>query len=863
MTGNFLTRFRSSAWWLRNGSAVAVVLFLLAAAMTIWNFAATGADRVRISAQTNAALSLERLLSLARDIETGGRGFALVGSDSYLEPYRNSVAGVERLETDVTNLWLQSGGDESELQPIFSQFAQKRAYTERLITARRDGGLDAAIAVAQTGEGKALMDGLREQVGALQAESEERRVHIAARDRLRSGVLTALSLASALLACATFAWLAWHRRRLVQRSERELSAVGDRFRTLADNIPQLAWMADTKGTLYWYNKRWYDYTGTTPADMENDGWKKVHDPEYLEAAAQRFADAIANGDPWQDTFPLRGKDGSYRWFLSMAQPIRDDQGRILRWFGTNTDVTEQREQELELAAARDAAEDANRAKSQFLANMSHELRTPLSAVIGYSEMLEEEVEEMGEKHLLGDLGKIKSNARHLLSLINDVLDISKIEANKVEIYAEEFDVAEMVREVAATVDALVSHKSNRLELSLGANLGRAHTDVVKIRQVLINLLSNAAKFTENGLITLTVERKASDQGDRITFRVKDTGLGMSEEQLARLFQRFTQADASTTRRFGGTGLGLAITKAFTDMLGGEVSVESQPDLGSTFTVSIPPELGKPRVVDSETEIKPVESEEDLVLVIDDDASTRDLLSRFLGREGFTVREAGDGKTGLALAEALKPKVILLDVTMPRMDGWEVLRNLKSDPHLSAIPVVMCTVIDEKHLGFSLGAADYLVKPVDWDHLKEVMERIGPQTPVGDVLIVEDDTDTRARLEKIMSREGWTVTEAEHGRDALAKVALHTPSLVLLDLNMPEMDGFTFLREFRSKPDAANVPVVVMTARDLSAAERAELKGNAARVIEKGTLGLGELAAQLRTYASPRDGADAKAPEKVS
>lgn len=839
------------------------MLFLLAAAMTLWNFAATGADRVRISAQTNAALSLERLLSLARDIETGGRGFALVGSDNYLEPYRNSVAGVERLETDVTNLWLQSGGGESELQPIFSQFAQKRAYTERLITARRDGGLDAAIAIAQTGQGKALMDDLRQQVGALQAESEERRVQIAARDRLRSGVLTALSLISALLACATFAWLAWHRRRLVQRSERELSAVGDRFRTLADNIPQLAWMADTKGTLYWYNKRWYDYTGTTPADMENDGWKKVHDPEYLEAAAQRFADAIANGDPWQDTFPLRGKDGSYRWFLSMAQPIRDEQGRILRWFGTNTDVTEQREQELELAAARDAAEDANRAKSQFLANMSHELRTPLSAVIGYSEMLEEEVEEMGEKHLLGDLGKIKSNARHLLSLINDVLDISKIEANKVEIYAEEFDVAEMVREVAATVDALVAHKSNRLELSLGANLGRAHTDVVKIRQVLINLLSNAAKFTENGLITLTVERNASDHGDRITFRVKDTGLGMSEEQLARLFQRFTQADASTTRRFGGTGLGLAITKAFTDMLGGEVSVESQPDLGSTFTVSIPSELGKPRVVDSETEIKPVESEEDLVLVIDDDASTRDLLSRFLGREGFTVREAGDGKTGLALAEALKPKVILLDVTMPRMDGWEVLRNLKSDPHLSAIPVVMCTVIDEKHLGFSLGAADYLVKPVDWDHLKEVMERIGPQTPVGDVLIVEDDTDTRARLEKIMSREGWTVTEAEHGRDALAKVALHTPSLVLLDLNMPEMDGFTFLREFRSKPDAANVPVVVMTARDLSAAERAELKGNAARVIEKGTVGLGELAAQLRTYASPRESADARASEKVS
>ncbi|MBE7183031.1 MAG: response regulator [Methylobacterium mesophilicum] len=862
MTGSFPTRLRSSAWWLRNGTVVAVALFVAAVALTLWNFAATGSDRTRISAQTSAALSLERLLSLARDIETSGRGFALVGSEDYLQPYRQSVELLARQESDAKNLWLQSGGDESELAGVFQLVDQKRAFTEEVIATRRSNGLEAVLQLTQRGQGKSLMDSLRDRIGNLQAEAETRRVTIAARDRLRSGVLTLLSLGAALLACATFAWLAWHRRRLVQRSEKELSAVGDRFRTLADNIPQLAWMADTKGTLYWYNKRWYDYTGTTPADMENDGWKKVHDPDHLGAAAQRFADAIASGDAWQDTFPLRGKDGTYRWFLSMAQPIRDEQGRITRWFGTNTDVTRQREQELELAAARDSAEDANRAKSQFLANMSHELRTPLSAVIGYSEMLEEEVEEMGEKHLLGDLGKIKSNARHLLSLINDVLDISKIEANKVEIYAEEFDLAEMVREVAATVDALVERKHNRLELTLGANLGRAHTDVVKIRQVLINLLSNAAKFTENGLITLAVSREASAKGDRITFRVKDTGLGMSAEQLARLFQRFTQADASTTRRFGGTGLGLAITKAFTDMLGGEVTVESEPDMGSTFTVSIPAELGQPRVVDGETEIKPVESQEDLVLVIDDDASTRDLLARFLGKEGFSVREASDGKTGLVLADALKPKVILLDVTMPRMDGWEVLRNLKSDPRLAAIPVVMCTVIDEKHLGFSLGAADYLVKPVDWDHLKEVMERIGPQTPVGDVLIVEDDVDARARLEKIMAREGWTVTEAEHGRDALAKVALHMPSLVLLDLNMPEMDGFTFLREFRSKPEAADIPVVVMTARDLSAAERAELKGNAARVVEKGTVGLTELAAQLRTYAAPRAHDAAQEPEQV-
>ncbi len=274
----------------------------------------------------------------------------------------------------------------------------------------------------------------------------------------------------------------------------------------------------------------------------------------------------------------------------MAQPIRNAKGEILRWFGTNTDITAQREQEQELAAARDAAEQANSAKSQFLANMSHELRTPLSAVIGYSEMLEEEVEELGQPRLLEDLEKIKSNARHLLSLINDVLDISKIEANKMEVFAETFGIADMIKDVAATVSSLVEKKNNTLHVEVADDIGSMHSDVVKIRQVLLNFLSNAAKFTEKGDIYLSVRREKADGRDDVVFSVRDTGLGMTEEQVAKLFERFEQADASTTRRFGGTGLGLAITKAFTDMLGGEASVESRPGKGSTFTITIPATL---------------------------------------------------------------------------------------------------------------------------------------------------------------------------------------------------------------------------------------------------------------------------------
>ncbi|PZO81314.1 MAG: hybrid sensor histidine kinase/response regulator [Mesorhizobium amorphae] len=851
MAGAALKRLADGSWWARHGTAVAAGLFGLAIALTAWNFVATISNQTRIQAQMAASLSLERLLSLARDIETGGRGYALVGTPVYLEPYNQAVANLEREEGETARLWEASGGEASAVQGVFELLAARRELTDGVIAARRDGGLQAAVPLVGDGAGKQQMDALRQSVGELQGEAETRRTSIAAGDRFRSAFLTILSLAMALAACLCFAWLAWHRRRLVQNTERELSGLGDRFRTLADNIPQLAWMADTKGNIYWYNKRWYDYTGTTPADMENKGWTKLHDPQFLEGTAKRFADAIASGTPWTDTFPLRGKDGEYRWFLSMAQPIRDAQGRVLRWFGTNTDITRQREQEVELAAARDAAEEANRAKSQFIANMSHELRTPLSAVIGYSEMLEEEVEDLGEKHLLGDLGKIKSNARHLLSLINDVLDISKIEANKVEIFAETFDIAEMVRDVASTVGSLVERKENRLELDLAPDLGAMHSDVVKIRQILINLLSNAAKFTERGTITLAATRAADD---RITFSVRDTGLGMTEEQRERLFERFTQADASTTRRFGGTGLGLAITKAFSDMLGGEVSVESKLDEGSTFTVSVPANVPVPQVLADETELHAAD-EEEVVLVIDDDPATRDLLSRFLAKEGFAVRVAADGRSGLASAEALKPQIILLDVTMPRMDGWEVLRSLKADPGLAAIPVIMCTVIEEQHLGFSLGAADYLVKPIDWERLKESITRIAPLTPQGDVLVVEDDADTRQRLQTFLARENWTVTEAENGRIGLDKAEARRPDLVLLDLNMPEMDGFTFLRNFRSQPASADVPVIVMTARDLSAAERAELKGNAARVIEKGSLALGDLANQLRRFRTNRPAAD--------
>jgi signal transduction histidine kinase/DNA-binding response OmpR family regulator len=478
-------------------------------------------------------------------------------------------------------------------------------------------------------------------------------------------------------------------------------------------------------------------------------------------------------------------------------------------------------------------EQASQHKSQFLANMSHELRTPLNAIIGYSEILQEDVVDAGQENLGTDLKKIEDAGRHLLGLINDILDLSKVEAGRMDVFIEDVEIVPLLEEVRAIIVPLAKKNGNATEFRLAENLGTMRTDRTKLKQSLLNVLSNGSKFTEDGRLTLVADRFETDK-PTVRFAISDTGIGMTEEQLGRLFQAFSQADASTTKKYGGTGLGLVITRSLCQLLGGDISVTSKPDEGSTFTITLPDRPVTPTPAEF-TEVPPYSMQPNAgptVLVVDDDPAARDLLAANLKNAGYRPVHATSGEEALSLARAIRPDVITLDVMMPKPDGWQVLSTLKADADLRDIPVVIVTVLSDRGIGLSLGAVDVLTKPVDRARLTALVHSLVRRD--GPVLVVEDDAGARQMIRQTIEKMGLPVAEADDGRQALSWLSEYpAPAVILLDLMMPEMDGFEVLDALAVHANWREIPVIVITAKELTAAERERLMRQANKVIEKG------------------------------
>lgn len=483
-------------------------------------------------------------------------------------------------------------------------------------------------------------------------------------------------------------------------------------------------------------------------------------------------------------------------------------------------------------------------KGTYLAHMSHEFRTPLNAIIGYSELLIEDARLSEKPAIISDLEKIHTAGRHLLSVINDVLDFSKVEAGKITFFLETFALADLIRGVADTIQPLVREKGNTLEVSAEKPLGAMHADVTKVRQILFNLLSNAAKFTEKGKIELSVRQGKVDGRESVVFTVRDTGRGLSAEQQKRIFQPFEQADNATSKEYGGCGLGLAITKSFCESMGGKVELSSELGKGSTFTVSLPANVvtyGETSAAEQRTSFEETSAMRDIraeqtILVIDDDPSTTAIVSRYLSKEGYRVVSCSNGAEAVGLAEKLQPSLITLDILMPGMDGWEVLRQIRSNPALDGVQIIIITMLEDRAMAKSLGATDFVNKPVSREALLSVVNKyVGGNISHHLIVVVGDENYSRELVERTFQKNSLNLIYIHSGKEALEYVQKNRPAMILLDLMMPNMEGFQFLSGLRAAPHCREIPVLATTRRELEEQEHQRLKGNIIRVLHKSTL----------------------------
>ena len=513
--------------------------------------------------------------------------------------------------------------------------------------------------------------------------------------------------------------------------------------------------------------------------------------------------------------------------------------------------TKIRERTKELFFAKEKAESAAQAKSEFLANMSHELRTPLNAIIGFCEILIEDATELKQKGVVSDLGKIHKSGIDLLALINDILDLSKIEVRKVDLNISTFNLKDLIESVKTTLEPYAKINNNKINIKLPDKQIVLRSDELKIRQILFNLLTNACKNSESNQINLLVAQETSKNVNFLVFKVEDFGVGISKDKMKEIFEPFHHSDIVDNSKIKGTGLGLTISKRYSELLGGYIDVESKEGIGSTFTAYIMQDYHHDRDktisrVDGHKTEDVLFPEKGKILVIDDDINFLDLVDRRLTKEGFLVFTSHSGLNGLDKAKKLLPDIIILDIIMPDIDGWSVYQKIKKIPLLSQIPIIIVTIGDYERMAKDFGVVDFLSKPIVWDNLHQILEKYKVVSKSKHILVVDDDSSTRTILRKMLIKDGWRVDEAENGKVAIERMGMQIPELILLDLLMPVMDGFKFLKEIKKVDAWLKIPIIVITSKDLTVDDYSFLTDNVDKVIQKGKYNRQEIIDQIDT-----------------
>ena len=821
------------------GFAVALGVVALIGFVSYGSMKRSAATAATVADTHEVIASLNALLSHLSDAESSQRGYVITGQTEYLNRYFSADTVINRIMRQLREKRFEDPNQTTRLARLGALVARRLALIRQGINLRTSSGFEDAQAMVASGRGRELMDSVtalaysieRFERSQLLQRTEASRIS----ERRAEQVVSAggiFAFAVVLLASLLIRRDIMQRRR-VEHALRESEAMLGQF---MESLPVGAYVIDAAGRPRFANTAARELLGrslapgATPEDL-NDIYQlyRASSNDLYPAAEMPLVQALAGFRTTIEDAELRREDRIVPLQVSAA-PIYDAGGRIAHAIAVFSDITARKRAESALLTAKEAAEEANRTKSDFLARMSHELRTPLNSVIGFANILLKNKAGNLRPQEMTYLERIQENGKHLLTLINDVLDLSKIEAGKIEIEQTAFVLNDLVREVVRQWDGQMTGS-----VRLIADLPEEHVTLVadrdRLKQVVINLLSNAIKFTQEGTVTVSIDVNAAGEAERL--HVRDTGIGVPADRLDAIFEAFEQAESSTARKYGGTGLGLPISRKLTELMGFSLDVRSEVGKGSTFTIEFTAARAEPLDSPSSPQ-RSVTTGERVVLVVDDEDDSRVLLTHHLEEFGCKVVSTGSGSEALQLARDLSPVLITLDLMMPEMSGWEVLSQLKADARLADIPVVIISMVAGEHRTSLLGAIDILEKPIDRDTLYNVLRRNLVKSD-SRVLIVDDDADARTLLADHMQRISPDVRTASDGLAALAMLDTFRPDIVLLDLVMPRLDGLGFLEKFRSMPDYVETPVIVVTASDLSRSERRRIEDMTTAVVQKGNM----------------------------